>query len=239
VTMHMPTEARNTEIRRLAFDAGVAVPEIAKKYRITESRVSQILDVTTSRQRIWAFLTSHPTSSFTAREIAVALSMDINRVNFYIDSLRKKGAVAADRPPSSGKAGGDHKMWINVQLKRKPRAKDISSVAEEQPAPEPVEQPAPEPASAEEPAVIEEVKAEKLNGGAPPAPWIRGNIGGWPALRDIRDRARVARKREQAAKLLEETGDDELALQLMEKSSFTELEEEVIHLLKMFGELPQ
>ena len=69
-------------------------------------------------------------------------------------------------------------------------------------------------------------------------PWIKGNLGGWPAIRELRDRARKNTKLTQAAKLLEEVGEDDIALDLMTKTSFTSLEEEVISLLEAFEELP-
>jgi hypothetical protein len=68
-------------------------------------------------------------------------------------------------------------------------------------------------------------------------PWFKGNLGGWPSFRDIRDRALKATKINAAAKLLEEAGEDEIALTLLGKTEFTPLEEEVVDLLRRMGEI--
>lgn len=68
-------------------------------------------------------------------------------------------------------------------------------------------------------------------------PWIKGNLGGWPSLRDIRDRALKSKKLVAAAKLLEEAGEDDMALTLMGKTEFSPLEEEIISLLTLWEEI--
>ena len=68
-------------------------------------------------------------------------------------------------------------------------------------------------------------------------PWIKGNMGGWPEFRDVRDRFLKATKINAAAKLLEEAGEDEIALTLLGKTEFTPLEEEVVDLLRRMGEI--
>jgi hypothetical protein len=68
-------------------------------------------------------------------------------------------------------------------------------------------------------------------------PWVKGNLGGWPCFRDIRDRALKAAKVNAAAKLLEEAGEDEIALTLLAKTEFTPLEGEVVDLLRRTGEI--
>jgi hypothetical protein len=237
-------QSRDNEIRRLAFDGGVPVANIAKQYGVTESRVSQILDVTSNRQRIWQYLAQHPDETFTIREIAQALDMDINRAMFYVDSLRKKGALTATEKRNDGKGSGDHHTWVNIRLKRRPANGKPHRPATIAATVEPVQLANGETAvitseitvPVEGEPVIEDVVVRKAQP-APEGPWIKGNIDGWPELRAIRDRARVAKKRSRAAELLAETGDDDLALQIMEKTSFTALENEVIHLLQLFGEL--
>lgn len=67
-------------------------------------------------------------------------------------------------------------------------------------------------------------------------PWPDG-MGGWPSFRFLLDRAQRATKINAAAKLLEEAGEDEIALTLMGRTEFTALEEEVIHLLRIMGEI--
>jgi hypothetical protein len=67
-------------------------------------------------------------------------------------------------------------------------------------------------------------------------PWGPG-IARWPAIRAVRDRAVRATKINQAVKLLEEAGEEDIALTLMGKTEFTELEEEVVSLLRIMGEI--
>jgi hypothetical protein len=68
-------------------------------------------------------------------------------------------------------------------------------------------------------------------------PWVNGSLGGFPAFRDVRDRYVKSRKLTEAAKLLEEAGEDEMALQLMTKTEFNALEQDVIAVLKYFEEI--
>ena len=82
------------------------------------------------------------------------------------------------------------------------------------------------------PEQIEEVFSDLLD-----RPWPKGNLDGWPAFRDIRIRATKSEKLTQAARLLEEAGEDEMALTLLGRTEFTPLELEVAALLRAFGEL--
>jgi Fe2+ or Zn2+ uptake regulation protein len=69
-------------------------------------------------------------------------------------------------------------------------------------------------------------------------PWIKYSLTGWPMFRAIRDRYTRAQKLNAAAKLLEEAGgQDEMVLTLMGETEFTQLEEEVLELLKKCGEI--
>ena len=70
-------------------------------------------------------------------------------------------------------------------------------------------------------------------------PWRKGGpLEGWPMFAQIRDRFVRARKLNAAAKLLEEAGgQDEMVLTLMGETEFTPLEEEVLEMLKKFGEI--
>lgn len=65
-------------------------------------------------------------------------------------------------------------------------------------------------------------------------PWPNG-MG--DAFRLVRDRAIKAQKLNAAAKLLEEAGEDDMVLALMGKTDFTPLEQEVIEILKLYGEI--
>jgi hypothetical protein len=58
----------------------------------------------------------------------------------------------------------------------------------------------------------------------------------FPAIHEVRDRAIRAKRYAEAAKILEEVGEDEIALTLMTKSEFSPLELEVIELIKAYGE---
>lgn len=86
-----------------------------------------------------------------------------------------------------------------------------------------VEVPEPEEAA---PVVVEEEVQEEPQASAP--------IG--PALDALRQRAAKAVKLTAAAKLLEEVGEDTIALELIDMATFTPLEEEVIALLRHYGE---
>lgn len=68
-------------------------------------------------------------------------------------------------------------------------------------------------------------------------PWPKGDLTDWPAFQAIRNRAIKAKKLNAAAKLLEDVGEDGLALTIMAKTEFTNLEEEVIRLLQHLGEI--
>lgn len=93
--------------------------------------------------------------------------------------------------------------------------------------------------------VLENAKAlqeelDKMGAGRQPLyrarPWA-GDMEDWPAFRSVRERARKADKINQAAKLLEEAGEEDIALTLMGRTDFNPLEEEVIRLLHVMGEL--
>lgn len=58
-----------------------------------------------------------------------------------------------------------------------------------------------------------------------------------PAIADVRDRARKAKRLATAAQILEEVGEDEMALTLMGKTEFTPLELEVIDILEHMQEI--
>jgi hypothetical protein len=69
-------------------------------------------------------------------------------------------------------------------------------------------------------------------------PWPKGDLSGWPEFSSIRDRARRAKKLNAAAKLLEEVGGhDDAVLTIMVETQFTDLENEALNLLTLFGEI--
>jgi len=63
------------------------------------------------------------------------------------------------------------------------------------------------------------------------------DIKDWPALYALKARAAKAEKISEAARLLEEAGEDEIALNLLGKTDFTDLEKEVIRLLSIMGDI--
>lgn len=69
----------------------------------------------------------------------------------------------------------------------------------------------------------------------PLTPWIKGDLP--PALRELRERWLKATKLYAAAQLLEAAGEIEVAVSLYDKTKFTELEEEVIDLLRHLKEI--
>jgi hypothetical protein len=71
----------------------------------------------------------------------------------------------------------------------------------------------------------------------PAVPWFRGNMGGWPSMREVRDRHLKATKIKSALALLEEVGEDDAVLSLLDKITFTPLEEEVVQLLRFLKEI--
>ncbi len=213
-----PLQERDMEIRRLAFEGGIPAPKIADQYGITDSRVYQILDVTQNRTLVRNYLESNPNKSFTAREIAQTLRIDINKVQYVIETLLKKGYVTATRAPSSGTAGGDHRMFTNVRIKPNKRRSvvDVKSATETLP-------------------LFDEKTTETLVVGfdkgtstdeiseKPDAIPVY-EIPRYPLLWSLVDKDR---KIAEAAKLLEQAGLEDLALAALGKADdFTPLERE-------------
>jgi hypothetical protein len=86
-----------------------------------------------------------------------------------------------------------------------------------------------------EPDVVEDL--QRWDEEARP-PWATIFPDGWtitPALADLLRRHDRANKINAAAKLLEEVGEDAIALDLLAKTDFNQLEQEVIDLLKIMG----
>jgi DNA-binding transcriptional ArsR family regulator len=85
------------------------------------------------------------------------------------------------------------------------------------------------------------VKNSDLRLGAPEpepvTPWGDHAMLGWPLLRAIRDRHNKAIKIKAALALLEEVGEDDAVLALLDKVTFTPLEEEVVQLLRFLKEI--
>ncbi len=102
---------------------------------------------------------------------------------------------------------------------------------------EPVEE---EVAQIVQPRTDADAKSNGIEIAAEPVivPWDEGRMSGWVELRTVRDRQRKAAKMSQAVSILESIGEDDIALELMNRTNFTPLEKEVVSLLEYLGELP-
>lgn len=293
---------RDAEVARLAFVQGLGQAEIATEIArqgyspVTPDRIGQVLNAHSGRDRIIRFLALAPEGlTFTSKEIAIALSIDIARVQYVLDGLQKKNIVSF-KDVRNGPDSSDHKTKIDIHLNRRARgSRIVMSVMNREPLSPPTLVPFADQAAADarfheaevvytaKPSEVvtnvgpdqqpdafdiarEHVKRVAANAAllqqevndlaaltvtssdeftlATPdnqpmvkLPWIKGSMGGWPAFRDIRERALKATKINAAAKLLEEAGEDEIALTLMDKTFFGTLEEEVVKLLQHFGEI--
>ena len=293
---------RDAEVARLAFAEGLGQKEIAEKIAaqgyspVTPDRIGQVLNAHSGRDRIIRFLVLAPEGAhYTSKEIAIALSIDIARVQYVLDGLQKKNIVSF-KDVRNGPDSSDHKTKIDIHLNRRARgSRIVMSVMNREPLSPPTLVPFADQAAADarfheaevvytaKPSEVvtnvgpdqqpdafdiarEHVKRVAANAAllqqevndlaaltvtssdeftlATPdnqpmvkLPWIKGSMGGWPAFRDIRERALKATKINAAAKLLEEAGEDEIALTLMDKTFFGTLEEEVVKLLQHFGEI--
>jgi hypothetical protein len=251
------SDIRDAEITRLAFIDGMGQTEIAAEIvkrgyePVSPDRIGQILRSHSGRDRVIRFLASAPEGVvFTTKEIAQELRLDINKVQYVLDGLMKKGIVEFRDVRNLGTASGDHKTKMDIHLAKRARYNPMVAAAIERAAPE-GDQAAPESnelgtTHTVKPSQIIAVEAEVVAAPLPivnpmmpqvDLPWFRGNLDGWPAFRDVRDRAIKAKKLNVAAKILEEVGEDEMALRLMDKTMFSPLEKEVIDLLERFKEI--
>ena len=86
--------------------------------------------------------------------------------------------------------------------------------------------------------IVQEAERPAVEQEESPPPWAVAFGNQWslgPALSDLLRRWDRATKINAAARLLEEAGEDEIALSLMTKTDFSPLEEEVIDLLRKLG----
>jgi hypothetical protein len=252
---HRTRTARDSEIRRMAFDEGKTLTQIASGLSITDTRVGQILGVRPAREAILGLLSASPDRAFTVREVSSALRMDINRVQFMVDVLRKNGAVTADI--SSSDESGDHRAFTNIRFKRSgkrfasvvaPVARGVAwrslteaeaSVSVDHDADvqtQAVETTRPRDDRAEPTPVVEAptavVEAAVVEATASEATVPDNEL---LPVEDIPHFLLIARlldkdrKISEAAKLLESAGLEDLALQALQKSDdFTPLEREVM-----------
>jgi hypothetical protein len=261
---------RDAEVARLAFVEGLGQKEIADRIAaqgyspVTPDRIGQVLNAHSGRDRIIRFLAQAPESQvFTSKEIAIALSIDIARVQYVLDGLQKKNIVSF-RDVRNGPDSSDHKTKIDIHLTRRARhsrivmsamghppagSMPVAAVVNAKPG---IEEPIDHPDIAtifEEPPPVGPQPGESGPGSdedwGPTVteqptvvlPWFKGSLGGFPVIRDLRDRAIRAQKLNAAARILEEVGEDDMVLALMAKTEFSGLEAEVITLLRHFGEI--
>lgn len=110
-----PNPKRDLEIVDLVIEKGVAMDQVASTMEITPNRVYQIIGKASHRVEIMMFLYDRVTERFTSKEIAQALRVDINKVQFAIDTLTKRGRAEFSRVKSSPDSGG-HTMMTEIHL---------------------------------------------------------------------------------------------------------------------------
>jgi hypothetical protein len=244
---------RSETVRALAFEQGKSIAEIAAIVgSISESRIGQILDTGNDRKRVLYYLEHHGGGVDNIRDIAVGLDMDINKAQFLVDNLRKKGQVTADIGKASA-ATGDHRAFTNIRLKKRQHGKirterlvaPTLQVAPDAPAfvqeriPEQLtnghhhgpENPFDTPEVA---AALEAHTRAEIEASAPDLPeelvetareiLAIPDIPRYPLLARLLDRdAKIA----EAARLLESAGLDDLAIAALQRQDeFTDLERE-------------
>ena len=214
-TPPVPNAVRDAEIRRLAFEEGMSRKDLATFAGTTESRITQILNVGSVRESILAYLAG-VTGGVNAREIATELSLDINRVQYMVDSLRKKGLITAQLGTNGGQ--GDHKAFYNIRLKKRPPKTTPTPTPTPTSTPAPTNSPTAPTDTAttdtatltvvvpEEPAAPVQVPVQVL---AQPVPVL---LAEYPLLSRLILRDGQI---QQAAALLESAGLDDLALQAL------------------------
>src|SRR3954471_16579758 len=125
--LHLDPDARSRRdeaVRRMAFEEGRSYNEIAERLgNITSSGVKAILNVQAGndRKRILHFLETHP-DPINSKELAMQLGLDINKTQYIIDNMRKRGMVSADEVKSSG-ATGYHRHYANIRIKKRQHGK--------------------------------------------------------------------------------------------------------------------
>jgi hypothetical protein len=145
---------RSELVRRMAFQEGLSIKEIAAKIgNISESRVGQILNTRDDRIRVLMFLEKQD-GPVDIREVAVNLDMGINKAQFLVDTLKKRGQLTAD-VGKRGDTTGDHRAFTNIRLKKRQHGKVTTRVV-----PDSLRNVAPEA-----PAFVQERIPEQLTNG--------------------------------------------------------------------------
>jgi hypothetical protein len=227
---------RATEITRLIMDENVEAEVVAKRFGVTPSRIYQILGKTTQREQTLMFLLEHKDERYTSKEIAQAVGVDIKKVEFQVDRLHKRGRLKATHKQAVGEAG-DHKMWIDIQLTTAGIA-EARTLLPKKPEveKEPVYDKPVQPDPGSRPVVLTRPGidgAEKLDLRAHTL--AASDIPRFPGINKVMERSEKVAKLTAAAKLLEEAGEDDMALGVMAKTEFEPLELEIIHFVERYG----
>lgn len=106
---------RDLEITQMVVERNLDLEVVAKQIGVTSSRITQILSQTTRRAEVLAFLAANPEKKYTAREIAQTLHLDINKVAYVADSLRKKSQASIKKVGGDGTDSSHHTI-IDIQI---------------------------------------------------------------------------------------------------------------------------
>lgn len=116
---------RDQVILRMATEEGIIDQGLIAK-RLTElgyekigaERVGQILRASSGRDKVIHFLEEHPDDTYSSTEISNLLKLDINKVNYVIDALAKRGVVTF----KVGQASNNHRTLVDVSLTKRARS---------------------------------------------------------------------------------------------------------------------
>lgn len=246
--------SRDQVVMRLATEEGVTDQGVIAKRlvelgygKITDTRVGQILRANSGRDQIVRFLEEHPDDTFTSVEISTWTKIDINKVNYVIDALQKKGVVTY----KVGQSTSNHRTLVSVSLTKRARAAIAArkdAAIKRSPAVDAAklngEAPVEMAATEAKHAIIEEVVPEvpeipelsEIVTSAPADEAPAEDTGHevlpiqdflkYPLIAKLLDRERDLNE---AAKLLDRHGLDDLELQVLAKmDEYTPLEREVV-----------
>lgn len=221
--------AQHPDITRMSIDEvmawlGVGRSEAYKKVRLALAEKHDGIEVPSNqRERMLTTLYRNPETR-RSHDLQVLMQHEGYAIDAH-DTVKVLWSLQKTRHVKFRESLKTHELYA-IKLTSQGQDEAIRTIARtsvdavvEVPAPVVVEEEA-------APVVVEEVQ-EEPQASAPP-------IG--PALDALRQRAAKAVKLTAAAKLLEEVGEDTIALELIDMATFTPLEEEVIALLRHYGE---
>jgi len=125
MTMTAARPSRDQFILHLATEEGITDQGVIAKRvlgagyeKIGPERVGQILRANSGRDKVIRFLEEHSDDTFSSVEISTWIKLDINKVNYVIDTLQKKGVVTYKR----GRADNDHRTLTDIAMTKRARA---------------------------------------------------------------------------------------------------------------------